>query len=91
MRSIKEILELMLTHFDKYVNYENYPGLCGLSHGLFVNDILNRSEYLKISGYIYENKPIKVYTDRYYWEPYISGPRKAWLKRHIKFQDDEKH
>lgn len=89
MRSIKELLEVMLENQDKFRD-----GLCMWGLKLLTNNIVTQNEYRVILKYIEGNKP-KWYSSSsafyeafsqsgYYWECYNIEPRIEWIKKHIK-------
>jgi uncharacterized membrane-anchored protein YjiN (DUF445 family) len=55
MRSIKELLELMLKNEQGYFN-----GLCNWVHNLYLSKIINLEEKLLLNRYIRNNRPLKM-------------------------------
>lgn len=87
MRSIKELLEVMLDHKDHF-----YEGLCSWNYNLYCIKVITNDEFKILRKYIRENRP-KWYssfsafwtiTSAYYWEYDNIEPRIRWIKRHIK-------
>lgn len=87
MRSIKELLQLMLD--SKYLFK---LGLCTWNYYLWDNNLINNKEYFLINKYIRRNRPskwsgIKAFINRnsdWYWSIGDIEPRIKWLKKHIK-------
>jgi hypothetical protein len=89
MRSIKELLEVMLEHQDKFRD-----GLCMWGLKLLTSNIVTQNEYRVILNYIKGNKPkwysststfYEVFSQSaYYWECNNIEPRIEWIKKHIK-------
>ena len=87
MRTIKELLEIMLENKDMFPY-----GLCVWSQRLYNRDVISYNEYLSLKKYINENRP-KWYSSFdalshcfsvYYWEPGDIKPRIKWIQKHIK-------
>lgn len=90
MRSIKELLELMLQHQNLF-----QEGLCSWALTLKIKDIITRQEYDTLHSYISHNRP-----DYFSWTNFINSygskncgyyfpwgkikPRIYWIKTHIK-------
>lgn len=88
MRSIKELLELMLQHKHLFQN-----GLCLWAIDLYLHDIITREEFRSLDNYIKNNPP-----DYFSWTNFIKNhepagyffpfgeikPRIYWIERHIK-------
>lgn len=94
MRSIKELLQLMLQHKDLFDS-----GLCGWAFELHSYGIITVWEFRSLDGYIKGNRP-----DYFSWTNFIENysgvsygapsayffpygkikPRIYWIKRHIK-------
>lgn len=89
MRSIKELLELMLKHKDMF-----RTGLCFWAVRLYDRDIISMDEYNSLDEYIDNNRP-----DYFSWTNFVKGydkmgayyfpsgkikPRIYWIKKHIK-------
>jgi hypothetical protein len=87
MRTIKELLELMLDH-QEYFRY----GLCEWATDLWVKHILNSSEYYTLMVYIKSNRPSRwsswdafnYHKGGYWWTMSNINPRIKWLNKHIK-------
>lgn len=87
MRTIKELLEVMLLHKDKIT-----LGLCGLAIKLYDNDIITVEEHIRIDNYIQHNRPsafssisaLRSRRSNYYWVRGDIKPRIKWLNKHIK-------
>jgi hypothetical protein len=89
MRSIKELLELMLQHQELFKS-----GLCHWvgrlhCHGVY---LISFDEYYVLKRYIKENRPSKYFSlvaykhrnSDFYWELGCIHPRIKWIKKHIK-------
>lgn len=87
MRSIKELLELMLKNEQAY-----FYGLCHWVNNLYICKIINLEEKRKLITYINNNRPSKwssfsAFISRdsnFYWESKKIKPRIKWIKKHIK-------
>lgn len=87
MRSIKELLELMLENEQAY-----FYGLCHWVNNLYICKIINFEERRKLITYINNNRPSKWSSfsafisrdSRFYWESKKIKPRIKWIKKHIK-------
>lgn len=87
MRSIKELLEIMLDNQQEFTH-----GLCSWIGNLRYEHIISHSEFLLLKIYIYENRPnkfssISAYKNRnsgFYWKRKDIKPRIKWIKKHIK-------
>ncbi len=87
MRTIKELLQLMLNTPD---NFDD-DGLCMWSCNLWCQDLITSDEYELVKDYIYSNRPSKYssfdafrHSDtRYFWKKGNIQPRIKWLKKHI--------
>lgn len=83
MRSIKELLQLMLDNQQRF----DY-GLCHWSDALYGNGIITGSEHTKLKRYIKNNRPfltrIVRWYDMYWWKEGDITPRIKWIKKHIK-------
>lgn len=86
MRSVKELLELMLERQDKFSS-----GLCNLVFSLLVDEEITRKEYYLIRHYIQDNKPsifsslsaFKSIGSGNYWKRGDIAPRIKWIKKQI--------
>lgn len=92
MRSIKELLELMLDNKDLFRS-----GLCQWNSSLCASDIITWDEHIVLKNYIRSNRPpfydnftIFCHTIRrdnpahhYYWEQRDIKPRIKWIQKHI--------
>lgn len=92
MRSIKELLEVMLDNKDLFMS-----GLCMWSTSLYVRDIISYDEHIVLKNYIRSNRPpfydnftIFCHTIRrdnpayhYYWKDGKIKPRIKWIQKHI--------
>lgn len=87
MRSIKELLELMLKNEQGY-----FRGLCNWVHNLYLSKIINLEEKFLLIRYIGNNRPskwssfsaFKSRNTHFYWEYKNIKPRIKWIKKHIK-------
>jgi hypothetical protein len=91
MRSINELLSVVLDNFDKYFNIDAYTnGICILISSLENRRVLTSNEVGKVKDYIRSNPPSKIPFGMghplygYYWKPGKVAPRKRWLRKHIK-------
>lgn len=95
MKSIKELLQLMLSN-----THRCFAGLCALANVLVNCEIITDGEYAILLKYIQDNSPtgdIAVYSKGCfntwyhvagYWYPrYIKEPRIKWLKEHIELNN----
>ena len=82
MKTILELLKLMLSHTKKETAYY---GLCGTVIELSCNEEITILEQEKLDDYIDENPPSDYNNSfyPYYWESGIKAPRLRWLKYHI--------
>ncbi len=92
MRSIKELLELMLDNKDFFRS-----GLCQWNNSLYARDIITLDERKILSNYIVSNRPpfydsVNMFyhtirrhdpTGYYYWKDGEIKPRIKWIKKHI--------
>lgn len=86
MRSIKELLEVMLSnqhHFSR--------GLCSWIEKLYFNSLISLQEKNLLHEYVFKHKPIKyrIHTflggkDGYFWKKEEKEPRIKWIQKHIK-------
>ena len=89
MRTIKELLEIML----KYKSGFSY-GLCGWVGELRCIKIISYKEEVFLKNYIKNNRPniftsFNTFINRsspFYWHPGNIEPRIKWIKKHIKKQ-----
>ena len=87
MRTIKELLELMLENQQSFKT-----GLCYFALDLYYEDIITPSEYRILQNYIDSNKPTFFESPFYsfgifgcyYWKKGNVNPRLKWIKKHIK-------
>ena len=87
MRSIKELLELMMDTQGIYLH-----GLCYWVDRLYMSVIINSQERTILIKYIENNRPSKwsslsAFKNRnkaYYWKRNSIKPRIKWIKKHIK-------
>lgn len=89
MRTIKELLQLMLDNQDKFES-----GLCSWRQNLrwFDEAYLTNDENELLCNYIKQNRPSKWSSmqaflhsdDEYYWKYGDIKPRIKWIKEHIK-------
>ena len=87
MRTIKELLELMLDHQELF-----YSGLCAWNISLNNKNLIGNLEYFYLQDYINTHRPSKysslqAYNSRkyrFYWPNGDIKPRIKWLKKHIK-------
>ena len=92
MRSIKELLEVMLDNKDLFKT-----GLCEWNYSLYAYDIITWDEHVVLKNYIRSNRPpfydnftIFCHTIRrdypayhYYWKDSDIEPRLKWIQKHI--------
>ena len=93
MRSIKELLEVMLDNKDFFRS-----GLCQWSSSLYARDVITSDELRILKEYIrsnrppfYENFALFVHTifernypeSHYYWKDGEIKPRLKWIQKHI--------
>jgi hypothetical protein len=91
MRTIKELLQLMLDHQEYFDT-----GLCLWTTRMYQNGLFTSEERNCVRDYIRNNRPTDKWTydalfyqkkperSTYYWTVFEIGPRKRWLKRHIR-------
>jgi hypothetical protein len=87
MRSIKELLQVMLDNQDLFTS-----GLCNWAIRLYYKDIISYEESKLLDSYIENNRPskyssLKAYKARktwWYWPHGEIKPRLKWIKKHIK-------
>lgn len=88
MRSIKELLQLMLDNEHMFKT-----GLCMWAMDLDESNLITDDEYYLLGNYIRNNRPIigwiryytlSVFFRDYYWKYGNIKPRIKWLKKHIK-------
>lgn len=96
MRTIKELLKLVL---EKSYKYKNFDGICSIIH-INTPEVFDGEEFLLAKKYIREKRPKendpKVhwfygnFYDKsqkgslYFFKPYKKNIRRAWLKHLIK-------
>ena len=92
MRSIKELLEVMLDSKGLFGS-----GLCLWNIRLYTRDIISHDEHIVLKNYIHSNRPpfydnltIFGHTIRrddpksyYYWKQGDIKPRIKWIQKHI--------
>jgi len=78
MRTIKELLQLMLDHQELFDD-----GLCEWAIQLYNKGLITQKEYLNLIYYIEDNPPTEQYSSFYYWLPEYLQPRLEWIKEHI--------
>lgn len=92
MRSIKELLELMLDNKDLFRS-----GLCKWNSILYIRDIITWDEFIFLKKYIRSNRPpfydnFTIFchtilrdhpTNHYYWKQGEIKPRIKWIQKHI--------
>ena len=85
MRTIKELLELMLENQQCFER-----GLCYWVSEMYSKSIIKPFEYIRLMDYICSNKPTFFENPRYYfsmsyyWKKGNIKPRLKWIKKHIK-------
>jgi len=87
MRTIKELLKVLLEHKNK-----DYSGLCDMVTHLYNHSHITQDEYYKLLRYIGDNRPSKyssigAFINRnnpFYWPKYATRYRIRWIKKHIK-------
>jgi hypothetical protein len=89
MRTIKELLEVMLENKDLF-----NKGLCYWADKLYYRNIITASERSKLKNYIDENRPFMLSSistmceiikhSGYYWKEGDIKPRIKWIQKHIK-------
>lgn len=83
MRSIKELLQILLDNIDLL---DENDGLCSLVIVCFSEQYINWKEHILLSSYIESNPPWNLYRMKlnyYYWKPGDKYSRIKWLKKHI--------
>ena len=105
MRSIRELLQLVLKEFKEYTYYgviypfdRGYKGLCHTSLLLRTMSVIHVTEHRILKMYISNNAP----KDHYYtgngescslpvynWKPYNKYHRIKWLEKHIKLNESK--
>jgi len=86
MRTIKELLELMLEIRNRRMRF----GLCVVASDLYNMMVITKIEYLRLQKYIDDNRPKNLYNwfglhhTSFYWKPGDRKPRIKWIKKHIK-------
>jgi hypothetical protein len=83
-RTINELLKLMLDNQNFFS-----CGLCGWANTMYHGDKINKTEYMKLRGYIDLNEPFTFHKlrnpdSRFYWKIGELAPRVRWIKKHIK-------
>ena len=94
MRSIKELLELMLSQKQLYRS-----GLCRWVQDIYSKDIISWEESEALLLYIRTNRPsafssisaFKRRNSTFYWELRDIKPRLKWLEKHIKKLNPKKY
>lgn len=89
MRSIKELLHLMLDNQQCFFEIKNAPpGLCLWVNNMYHTSLITVEEFISLKSYIRNYPPFiyKIYRrhGRHYWKPGDIQPRIAWIKKHIK-------
>ncbi len=87
MRSIKELLQLMLNNKHLFID-----GLCQWNRALCQNQLIDYKEYSTLEDYIDDNAPFFFTIKRsfwyrgyrYYWPKGDIKPRLKWINKHIK-------
>jgi len=82
MRTIKELLEVLLENIDEI----NGLGLCKLVSTLYYSQMVSLDEFYLVKRYIGEHKPENLHTRFgcvFYWTRGRKSPRIKWLKKHI--------
>ena len=77
-RSIKELLELMLSHQELFG-----CGLCFWAVTLFSRKLIKKSELMSLRGYIIANKPENKKNIGYWWKKRNIAPRIKWINAQI--------
>ena len=80
MRTIKQLLELMLEHQELFGT-----GLCLCSSYLHLKDLISNTEKELLLEYIKENKPENA-GNLFYWEEGEIAPRIEWINTQIEKQ-----
>jgi len=89
MKTIHEILTLMYERYIEDINPYNpartwrHSGLCSVLLWLCHEDIITREEHDMAKEYLYNNKPKKLWDERFFWESDIRRPRLLWMKKHM--------
>lgn len=92
MRSIKELLEVMLDNKDLF-----RLGLCQWNSSLYARDIITLDEHILLNNYIRSNRPpfydnFTIFNHiirrddpayHYYWKGGEIEPRIEWIQKHI--------
>jgi hypothetical protein len=85
MRSIKELLELMLDNVNMIGHSKTKSGgLCSAAYRLHLKYKLTIAEFNLCIDYFKKNKPQGTSSNHYYWPVSEKEPRKAWLLEQIK-------
>ena len=87
MRTIKELLIVMLDYQDKFKT-----GLCHWTSSLLLLNVISCDECTILDDYIGVNRPkryssysaFKSRNSLYYWISTHKAPRIRWIKKHIK-------
>ena len=82
MRTINELLVLLLGEIEKEKEISKYSGLCLIASYMVINEIITPDEEYMIDLYIFKNKPA-ANIDGYGWKPYQWAWRIKWIKKHI--------
>jgi hypothetical protein len=83
MRSEKELIQLLLDS-DWLFKKNKSKALCTFSYRLFKSQNISLEEHNLILDIIEVNKPIKIFTSFYYFEPFKWQPRKEYLENLLK-------
>ncbi len=91
MKTIKELLELVLKEYDTLSEYRS-KNLCNVIDCMDNKSVFTREEYYLLVNYVSRNRPSKysslsAFYCRHspYWYPrYEAKYRIKWLKKHIK-------
>lgn len=97
MRTIKELLELLLEEFELHIeivngkevlkNWENKYGLCYVIDCMKEDEIISLDECIELSNYIYVSRPRLSSRSLWGWRPGIVISRRKWIKKHIKINN----
>ena len=84
MRSIKELLELLLDQYENNrIDWIQWAGLCWAIIKLYTNDVVNFYEKEILLDVIEANKPDTPWSGRYWWPKGEVEPRIEFLKQLI--------
>jgi hypothetical protein len=83
-RSIKELLELMLSHQSLFRD-----GLCVYIYAMYVKDLITFLEYEILKNYLHKNKPKHTYNVLHWWPVGEIQPRIEWINKQLEKLSNE--